>query len=145
MISEQPVSSMAQTARDLAFVRRTLITSAWLGALVALVLWAYLGWRWGLGLVGGVFLGALNLAFLTALIPEIVRPGQRKLGKIAALLALKIPFVYGGLAVLLVTKAVPAAAVIVGFSLILVVIVLKAGGRALLQSGIFTFQEKRTP
>jgi hypothetical protein len=123
---------------DIGVIRRILVTTAILAALVALALWVYAGWRWAAGFAGGAVIGAANLVFLTALMREIIRPGRRSRGRIAALLAVKVPVVYGGLVGLLVWKAPPAIAVVIGFSLVLIVIVLKAAGRALLDSGLLS-------
>jgi|WetSurMetagenome_2_1015567.scaffolds.fasta_scaffold991531_1 hypothetical protein len=133
---QTPFSGIPGT--DIGVIRRILVTTAILAALVALALWVYAGWRWAAGFAGGAVIGAANLVFLTALVREIVRPGRRARGRIAALLAVKVPVVYGGLAGLLIWKAPPAIAVVIGFTLVLVVIVLKAAGRALLDSGLLS-------
>jgi len=138
MNSEMPEPHRQQTSEtgaDLDVIRRTLIAVAGLTALLCLVAGVYLGGAWACGLAAGSAVGMLNLIFLTALVREIVRPGKRHAGRIAALLALKLPVVYGGLALLLLWRWPPVAAVVGGFSLVLVVIVLKAGGRALIASG----------
>jgi hypothetical protein len=136
MSSERLASTGTSGADDYAFVRRVLITSAWLGALVVLVGGVYLGTRWGLGFAGGALVGAANLVFLTVLVRETVRLGKRRYGRILAILALKIPIVYGGLAGLLIWRVPATVAVVLGFSLPLIVITLKAAGRAIFQSGL---------
>ena len=120
--------------------RSILITSAWFGALVAVAIWAYLGFPWFLGFVGGALIGAANLVFLTVLAREILTLEKKKRLRIAAVLAIKVVMVYGGLALLLVWDLPPTLAVVVGFALVLVVITLKAAGRALLASGVFGAQ-----
>ena len=138
-MSSEPLTPFpGMLGTDIGVIRRVLVTTAILAALVALVLWVYAGWRWAAGFAGGALIGAANLVFLTALVREIVRPGPRARGRIAALLAVKVPVVYGGLVGLLVWKAPPAIAVVIGFSLVLIVIVLKAAGRALLDSGLLS-------
>lgn len=118
-------------------VRKILVTTLWFGGLILVAVWAYAGGSWALGFAGGGLVGAVNLIFLTALVREVIRPGKRNAAAITALLAVKIPVVYGGLAGLLLWKAIPHLAVVAGFSLVLLVIVLKAAGRALLATGIF--------
>ncbi len=118
-----------------AAVRRILLTSAWLGALATLAAWAFLGGRWALGFAGGALIGSANLVFLTVLARMVIVPGKRNLPSIAAVLSIKLIAVYGGLAGLLLWRFVPTLAVVCGFSLVLVVITLKAAGRALLASG----------
>lgn len=117
-------------------VRRILFSCAWFGGLVALALWLFAGGRWALGFAGGALIGIANLLLLATLVREVIRPGRRNVGRIAALLAVKIPLVYGGLAALILWKLPPTLAIVAGFSLILVIIVLRAAGRALLESGL---------
>ena len=136
MSSERLASTGTSGADDYAFVRRVLITSAWLWALVVLAGGVYLGTRWALGFAGGALVGAANLVFLTVLVRETVRLGKRRYGRILAILALKIPIVYGGLAGLLIWRVPATVAVVLGFSLPLIVITLKAAGRAIFQSGL---------
>jgi len=116
-------------------IRRILLTSIWFGVLVALATWVLLGWRWALGFTGGALIGAGNLVFLTVLARMVIVPTKRNLPSILAVLSIKILMVYGGLAGLLLWRFVPTLAVVCGFSLVLVVITLKAAGRALLSGG----------
>lgn len=118
-----------------AAIRRILLTSTWFGAIAALAAWVFLGWRWALGFAGGALIGAANLLFLTVLARMVIVPGRRNLPSIAAVLSIKFLAVYGGLAGLLLWRFVPTLAVVCGFSLVLVVITLKAAGRALLSGG----------
>jgi len=118
-----------------AAIRRILVTSAWFGASAAVAAWLLLGWRWALGFAGGALIGAANLIFLAVLARLVITPGKRNLPSIAAVLSIKFLAVYGGLAGLLLWRFVPTLAVVCGFSLVLVVITLKAAGRALLSSG----------
>jgi hypothetical protein len=120
---------------DAAYVRRVALTSAWLGAVVALLLWAGPGARWALGFVGGAAVGIANLLLLAALIRAILVPGRRDPVRLARLLGAKVLLVYGGLAALLVSRAFPAASVAIGFSLFLAVMVLKALGRLVTGAG----------
>lgn len=117
-------------------IRRILQTTLWLGALLTLIAWAYLGWRWALAFAGGVCIGGGNLIFLTALARQFLRPGPRDLASLIGLLSMKLVVIYGGLLALLLWKEMPTAGVVCGFSLTLAVITLKAAGRALLASGI---------
>jgi hypothetical protein len=129
MSSERTLTWAGPAPTDLRYVRRIALTSIWLGALAALLLWAGVGPRWALGFAGGATLGVANLLLMSALIREIVTLGERSRRRIVGLLSIKVPLVYGGLAALLLTRIAPATAVVVGFSLVLAVIVLKAIGR----------------
>lgn len=122
-------------------IRRILRTTIWLGVLLALISWAYLGWRWALAFAGGVCIGGGNLIFLTALARQFLRPGPRDLASLIGLLSMKLVVIYGGLLALLLWKEMPTAGVVCGFSLTLAVITLKAAGRALLASGITGAEE----
>lgn len=119
-------------------IRRILLPTAWLGLISAICAWVYLGWPTALGYLGGIAVGAVNLIFLTLLTQQVlVKDGRRNLISIAATLAIKLVLVYGGLAALILWKLTPTVAVVCGFSLILLVITLKAVGKALLTSGLF--------
>ncbi|MCK4412708.1 MAG: hypothetical protein KAY32_04105 [Candidatus Eisenbacteria sp.] len=138
MSSRDETMQDAAAGRNLWVIRRLLVATACLGGIATLAAWAYLGWPWALGFAGGALIGVLNLVFLTVLAREVLRLGRRRGGRIAALLALKLPLVYGGLAALLLWETTPLVAVVMGFSLVLLVIVLRAAGRALIESGLFT-------
>ncbi|MCK4304975.1 MAG: hypothetical protein KAY24_12125, partial [Candidatus Eisenbacteria sp.] len=124
-------------------VRRILISSTWFGAVVILAAWVYFGWPWALGFAGGVLVGGGNLFFLAALIREIITTQKRNFQRIALLLAIKVMVVYGGLAVLLIWKVPPVLSVVAGFSLVLVVITLRAVGRELLAGGFFRIPTRK--
>ena len=130
---------------EFVLIRRTLITTAWLGALACLVAWTYWGGSRALAILAGLVLGSANLVFLTALVREFVRLGERDAVKIAVLFASKMLVVYGGLAALLLTRRLSVLALVGGFSLPLAVIVLKAGGRALQATRLFRTADGRLP
>jgi hypothetical protein len=127
---------MAHLSR-LGTIRRILITSVWFGGLVALTTWVYLGWRWALGFGGGLIVGMANLYFLSLLTQLLLMAERRSKKAIVGILAGKLIVVYGGLAALLVWDLPPPLSVAAGFSVVLLVIVLKAFGRALLDSRFF--------
>lgn len=124
-------------------IRRVLVTSAWFGAVVALVAWVYLGWPWALGFAGGLAIGMANLYFLATLAQLVLTTERRSKSAIAGVFALKALVVYGGLAGLLLWDTPPALSVVAGFSAVLLVIVLKAVGRALLDTRLFGTQAQQ--
>jgi hypothetical protein len=127
-------------------IRRILLPTAWLGLVAAVCAWVYLDWHWALGFVGGIIVGALNLIFLTLLTQQVlVQSGKRNMISIASIVAIKLVLVYGGLAALIMWKLTPTVAVVCGFSLILLVITLKAVGKALVTSGLFGAQSDQRP
>lgn len=117
-------------------IRAVLITSLWFGAIITVVLWVLAGPRWGLGFVAGGIVGALNLLLLTSIVRQLIRLAPRNAWRIAGLIATKVVLVYGGLAALLLWRICPTPAIVAGFSLTLVVIVLKAAGRALITGSL---------
>jgi hypothetical protein len=131
MSSERTLTWIGPAPTELRYVRRIVVTSAWLGGLAAVLLWAGAGPRPAVGFAGGAGLGIANLVLLSALIREIVVLGERSRRRIVRLLAIKVPLVYGGLTALLITRWAPPVAIVAGFTLVLAVIVLKAVGRLL--------------
>jgi len=115
-----------------AYIRRIAVTSLWLGAVAAILLWAATGGRWALGFGAGAALGVANFLLLAAVMREIVTLERRSRRRIALLVAIKVVVIYGGLALLLVSKLAPILSVVTGFSLVLGVVVLKALGRLLI-------------
>jgi hypothetical protein len=131
MSFERTLTWIGPAPTELRYVRRVVLTTVWLGGLVAILLWASAGPRPAVGFAGGAGLGAVNLILMSALIREIVVLGERSRRRIVRLLAIKVPLVYGGLAVLLITRWAPPVSIVAGFTLVLAVIVLKAIGRLL--------------
>ncbi len=118
-------------------IRRILIPCGWLGAVAATVIWVLFSSNHAVAFIGGALVGCANLVFLTLLVQQILIPAKsRNYVMIASVMAIKLIVVYGGLAALLIWEVTPIVSVACGFSLILVVITLKAFGRALLGSGL---------
>jgi hypothetical protein len=115
-----------------AMVRAVLVTSLWFGALITIALGLYGGLRWGIGFAAGGAVGSVSFVMLKILATRILRVGPRPAGRILAAIAFKLLLVYGGLAALILWRAWPTLAIVAGFSLPLVVIILKAAGRAVL-------------
>jgi hypothetical protein len=132
MSSEHTITWFGPVPAAPAYIRRIAWTSLWLGAIAAILLWAATGGRWALGFAAGAALGVANFLLLAAVMREIVTLETRSHRRIAMLVAIKVVFVYGGLVLLLASKWVPILSAVIGFSLILGVIVLKAVGRALI-------------
>ncbi len=128
-----------------AAIRRILVTTAWFGGVLALIAGALLGWAWALGFAAGTLVGAANLLFLALLARLVLVSGRRNVPRILAVLSIKVLIVYGGLAALLLWKTPPTVPVVLGFSLVLIVITLKAAGRALLSSDSMRIEAPSTP
>lgn len=93
----------------------------------------YVGWGWGLGFLLGALWGAGNLYLLKSLIERVVKIGDRDLMSIAVLMAVKFPLLYFIGYLILSRDWYGVSAPVLGFSLSLGVIVLKAAGRMLLK------------
>jgi hypothetical protein len=104
-----------------------------LGLLGYLFATVYAGWGWGLGFLLGALWGAGNLYLIKTLIERVVRLGERDGMSIAVLMAVKFPLLYFIGYLILSRDWYPFLAPVLGFSLSLGVIVLKAGGRMLLR------------
>lgn len=120
---------------DPGFVRRTVITTIVVGLLGGLVAFVYLGALVAAGVLAGAIVGAANLWFLWKLIQLVVAPVRGSTRAIVSFALMKIVFVYGLGAALLVWGKLPAVWLLVGFSLILLVAVLKVAGLLLTATG----------
>lgn len=103
-----------------------------LGLLGYLFATVYAGWGWGLGFLLGALWGAGNLYLLKLLIERVLKVGDRDWMPVAVLLAVKFPLLYFIGYLILSRDWYVLWAPVMGFSLSLAVIVLKAGGRMLL-------------
>jgi len=117
---------------DLSFLTRSLKATALLGLLGSLFASVYVGWGWALGFLLGAAWGIGNLYLLRALVGKVVSLGGRDTWAIVVLVLIKFPLLYGVGFLVLSRPWYPVWAPVSGFSLSLLVIVLKAMGRALL-------------
>jgi len=117
---------------DLAFITRSLRLTAFLSALGFLFASVYLGAGWGLGFVLGAAWGIGNLYLIKRLIELAVRIEGRDYTAVGIMVLVKFPVLYALGFLILSRTWYPFWAPVIGFSLPLVVIVLKAAGRVLL-------------
>jgi hypothetical protein len=114
----------------LEFIHRVIKTSLVLSALGFLFITVYYHFRFGGGILVGAIWGCLNLLFLTNLISEIFSPGKKVIkGKVIRIALVKFPLLYAAGYVLLAIKYFPAESLLLGFTLIFLVMFLKALGR----------------
>jgi hypothetical protein len=114
--------------------RTSMVLSFGLGVVAAF----YFGWRIGLDFTVGALWGSLSLKFFQFFVVEASRPeGVRPVSLLAAAL-LKFPLLYGGGGLYLAFAKPKGEALLAGFTLVLVVIVLKVLGRAMVDSGWFS-------
>ena len=113
--------------------RSALILSLVLGVVAAF----HFGWRTGLDFTVAAVWGSLSLKFLQLFVIEASRPeGVRPASLILATL-LKFPILYGSGALYMIFARPSGGAILAGFSLVFLVIVLKFLGRALVDSDWF--------
>lgn len=114
---------------EIEFIYRIIKLSALLAAVGFLFVSQAFGLRVGWGFLVGAVWNTANLWGLAALVRNaFAKPPQKK--RILALFLLKFPVLYGGGALLVLYGGVDILGALVGFSLPLIVIVLKGGSRA---------------
>ena len=112
------------------FIHRVIKTSLVVATLGFLFVTVYYDFRFGAGILVGTIWGCLNLYFLTNLITQIFSPDKEvKKGKVILIVLVKFPLLYLIGYVLLMIKYFPAVSLLSGFTLIFLVMFLKALGR----------------
>jgi hypothetical protein len=112
------------------FIHRVIKTSLVLAVLGFLFVTVYYNFRFGGGILAGAIWGCLNLLFLTNLITQVFSPGKEvRKGKIVLIAVVKFPLLYAAGYLLLWVKYFPAESLLVGFTLLFLVMFLKAMGR----------------
>jgi hypothetical protein len=120
------------------FIHRVIKTSLIVAVLGFLFVTVYYNFRFGAGILVGALWGCLNLYFLTNLITEIFSPGKEvRKGKVILVVLVKFPLLYLiGYVLLIIKKGniryFPAVSLVSGFTLIFLVMFLKALGRWIL-------------
>jgi hypothetical protein len=107
-------------------------TSMAAGAVIAIIAWARFGPAPAAAFVAGCAWSLANLYLLRALVGSVFHEPERRKLKIAALLVVKVPVLYGLGYVLLLWGRLPVGALLAGFAWPLCVIVLKAAGRLIM-------------
>ena len=111
------------------FIYRTIKTTLILAALIFVVATIYYDFKIGLGILVGAGWGCLNLYFLTNLIQGALDPEKPNKRKIFLIVLFKFPLLYLLGYFILRLKYFPVVSLLSGFTLIFVVIFLKALGR----------------
>lgn len=112
------------------FIHRVIKTSLVLTALIFLFVTVYYQFRFGAGILAGSVWGCLNLWFLTQLITEIFSPGKEvKKRKVIIIAVVKFPLLYAAGYCLLEIVHLTPVSLLIGFTLIFLVMFLKALGR----------------
>jgi hypothetical protein len=125
------------------FIHRVIKTSLVVAVLGFLFVSVYYDFKFGAGILVGTIWGGLNLYFLTNLITEIFSPDKEvRRGKVILIVLVKFPLLYLIGYVLLIIKYFPALSLVSGFTLIFLVMFLKALGRWVLSLDVSKKSEK---
>lgn len=123
------------------FIDRVLKTTAILTSLGFLFTTSALGIPFGVGFLASAVWSALNLWLLTLLIRTAFAPeASRK--KVLILFLLKFPLLYGCGFLLVVYGKIHILGALVGFSLPLIVIILKSAGQSLQSRGVWNARQR---
>jgi hypothetical protein len=115
------------------FIHRVIKTSLVLAVLGFIFFTVYYDFKFGAGILAGAIWGSLNLLFLTHLITEVFNPGKEvRKGKVIVIALIKFPLLYLFGYLLLAIKYFPPISLLSGFTLIFLVMFLKALGRWIL-------------
>jgi hypothetical protein len=123
--------NLIDDASGLPLVRRILVATAWFAPVVALVLWSRAGGRFATGYLAAAALGAANLWAMKKLVACALTPGEIDRAAVIKSALIKFPVIYGTGILLVLSGWFPIVALAVGFSTVLLVIVLKVLGRAI--------------
>jgi len=110
------------------FVGRVVKATAVVAALAALFCATYLSPRVGLGVAAGAAWGCLNLLVTGSVVRALVSTERRGKLRILMLSLVKFPLLYAAGFLLLRARVSPPESLVSGFSLVLLVIFLKALG-----------------
>ncbi|MGB8656394.1 MAG: hypothetical protein WCE90_01250 [Candidatus Zixiibacteriota bacterium] len=112
------------------FIHRVIKTSLVVAVLCFLFVAVYYRFGFAAGIVAGTLWGCLNLWFLTQLVTEVFSPGREVRKRRVVLIAVvKFPLLYVAGYILLKMRFFPAISLVAGFTLMFLVMFLKALGR----------------
>jgi hypothetical protein len=123
-------------------VGRTMRTSAALALLVLVFGTFYYGFQATLSIFTGIIWGIVNLYFLSLLVRSTLRPQGPDKTTALVILFVKFPLLYASGYFMVVSGYFNPILLLVGFSVVLIVIVLKAFGRAILRLDSFDVGSK---
>jgi hypothetical protein len=126
------MSPKRTTTFSLDFIQRTLRTTGILLLILFVVVLYYFGFYDALALLTAGIWSMVNLIFLTALVRTALRPDNVNKMAAAGLALIKFPLLYAAGYFLVTVDVFRALPLVVGFSMVLAVMVLKAVTRALL-------------
>jgi hypothetical protein len=116
----------------LEFITRVIKTSLVVSLIQLPFISLYFDYRFSLGIVLGCLWGVMNLHFMRSLVVCYTHLSGRNKRRLLLLLLVKVPLLYFGGYLLLRFDLFPILSLLTGFTLVFVVILLKALGRWLL-------------
>ena len=126
------------------FITRIIRTTAVLSIIVALCCCYYFDWKFGVGILTGVAWSLLNLYFLRQLILEVITPGETRRSVVVGIMLLKFPLLYITGYLVIASDYFTIYSLMLGFTLMFIVTILKVFGRILLGMDNFSFLRKPT-
>ncbi len=121
------------------FINRIIRTSLLLGALIFIFGSYYFDWQYSMGIFAGMLWGSANLWFIRQFMVSYLTTGERDAKKLAIIAVIKFPVLYLAGFFLLWFNLFPVLSFVIGFTLIFVVIVLKALGKLVTEGGFKNF------
>jgi hypothetical protein len=118
---------------DLDFLTRVQKSTALVGAVTALLVAVYHDTGFALGLLVGCLWGIGNFYALGLLLRAVVTPKEVNRNRAFIFIAIKFPVLYVGGFFILRSEWFSPISLLVGFSLLFAVVLLKAGGRAIMR------------
>ena len=115
------------------FIKRVTVLSAVLSAVAFLFLSVYYQFPFGLAFLAGGLWSSLNLLAMTFMVQQLLRPTPIDWPVALASIFIKLPLLYGAGFLLIAWDYLPKLGLVAGFSVVLVVIILKGLGRMILK------------
>ncbi|UCD95194.1 MAG: hypothetical protein JSU69_03850 [Candidatus Zixiibacteriota bacterium] len=128
---------------DVGFVDRTLKTAGILSLLVLTFGSFYYGFYPSLSVFTGIIWGMVNLYFLSLLVRSTLRPDGVDKATALVVLFLKFPLLYAAGFFMITSDFFDPILLLIGFTVVLLVIVLKAFGRVILKLDETDLKNKR--
>lgn len=125
------------------FVNRTLRTTGLVAILILAFGSFYYGFKPSLSAFTGIVWGMVNLYFLSLLVRSSLRPEGADKASALIFLFIKFPLLYLSGYFLMTNDYFDPLLLVIGFTVSLLIIVLKAAGRALLKLDYFEENDKK--
>jgi hypothetical protein len=125
----------------LEFINRVARTSIYLGIIQLPFVTLYWGWQFGMGILLGCGWGAANLILIKFIVTGALSAERASKKKILILGAIKFPLLYGIGYLILKVGYFPPESLVIGFTTIFLVALLKVIGSYLLDKNIIETQK----